>query len=196
MGGRNCISAQPYSLHFSRALQVLVEYASDPEWASDKCKIDILLPSPTHIAQVKQAKSATKSQLSERHEHVEKGTRTFKTGSPCYALHCGPRRGRSRDASLLLSQSFSTLVHSRFTSFMEMTFRTTEAEAWRSIRRILSQVIQVVPIPHLKNLLKVWSRSSKPMPSQEPFISGPISHYYQTQTRLPTLGDYGPGNPL
>ena len=52
-----------------------------------RSKIDILLPSPAHIAQGKQAKSATKSQLSERHQQVEKVTQTFKIGSPCYALY-------------------------------------------------------------------------------------------------------------
>ena len=57
-----------------------------------RSKIDILLPSQAHIAQGKQAKSATKSQLSERHQHFEKVTQTFRIGSPCYALYCGPRR--------------------------------------------------------------------------------------------------------
>ena len=47
-----------------------------------RSKIDILLPSPAHIDQGKQEKSATKSQLSESHQHVEKVTLTFKIESP------------------------------------------------------------------------------------------------------------------
>ena len=53
-----------------------------------RSKIDVLLPSQTHIAQGKQAKRATKSQLNEKHQQVEKVTQTFKTGSPllCFVL--------------------------------------------------------------------------------------------------------------
>eukprot|EP00731_Ephydatia_muelleri_P019387 Em0012g212a len=84
-----------------------------------RSKIDILLPSPAHIAQGKQAKSATKSQLSERHQHVEKVTQTFKIGSPVmpYTVVQGGRR--SQDGSLLLSQRSLALVHSMFVYFLK-----------------------------------------------------------------------------
>ena len=78
-----------------------------------RSKTDIFLPSPAHIAQGKQVKSATKSQLSERHQHVEKVTQTFKIGSPCYALYCGSRRKKEpRWVPAVVTKVFDS--HSRF----------------------------------------------------------------------------------
>lgn len=56
-----------------------------------RTKIDTLLPSPAHRAQGKQAKDATKSQLSEQ---VAKVVRSFNVGDPVYALYFGPRRDK------------------------------------------------------------------------------------------------------
>ena len=50
--------------------------------------IDILLPSPAHTAQGKQAKEATKSQAQEVTDRVAP---IYSVGTPCYALYCGPR---------------------------------------------------------------------------------------------------------
>ena len=47
-----------------------------------RTKIDILLPSPAHTAQGKQAQDATKSQT------VAKLKYTYSVGTPCYALYC------------------------------------------------------------------------------------------------------------
>ena len=56
-----------------------------------RAKIDALLPSPAHIAQEHQAREDTKSQQKEQTavQHVRKA---YDVGTPCYALHCGPRQ--------------------------------------------------------------------------------------------------------
>ena len=54
-----------------------------------RTKIDVLLPSPAHLAQGKQARAATKSQEQELPDRV---TPIYSVSSPCYALYCGPRR--------------------------------------------------------------------------------------------------------
>ena len=59
-----------------------------------RTKIDILLPSPVHTAQGKQAKEATNSQQSERQLPVTQVSVTYKVGDPCYALYFGPRHDR------------------------------------------------------------------------------------------------------
>ena len=46
-----------------------------------RAKIDVLLPSPAHIAQGKQAKEATKSQMTKIGDHVEKVATIFKVGT-------------------------------------------------------------------------------------------------------------------
>ena len=59
-----------------------------------RAKIDVLLPSPAHIAQGKQAKEATKSQMTKDGDQVEEVATIFKVGTPCYASYFGPRRDR------------------------------------------------------------------------------------------------------
>ena len=56
-----------------------------------RTKIDVLLPSPAHSAQGKQAKEATKSQ---EKETISKVVRTFQCGDPVYALYFGPKRDK------------------------------------------------------------------------------------------------------
>jgi transposase InsO family protein len=55
-----------------------------------RSKIDTLRPSPAHVAQGKQAKEATKSQIRE----VSKLTNVYTVGDPVYAKYYGPRRDR------------------------------------------------------------------------------------------------------
>ena len=59
-----------------------------------RCKIDILLPSPAHIAHTKQATATSKSPPTTFHSQVARVAHTFKVGDPCYALYCGPRRNK------------------------------------------------------------------------------------------------------
>ena len=54
-----------------------------------RTKIDVLLPSPAHAAQGKQAREATRSQAQEALNRVAP---IYTVGTPCYALYCGPRR--------------------------------------------------------------------------------------------------------
>ena len=54
-----------------------------------RTKIDILLPSPAHTAQGKQAKEAAKSQCQET---VAKVVSHYNVGDPVYARYFGPRR--------------------------------------------------------------------------------------------------------
>lgn len=56
-----------------------------------RTKIDILLPSPAHTAQGKQAKEATKSQAKEA---VSKVIHHYNVGDAVYALYFGPRRDK------------------------------------------------------------------------------------------------------
>ena len=175
-----------------------------------RSKIDILLPSPAHIAQGKQAKSATKSQLSERHQHVEKVTQTFKIGSPCYALYCGPRREKEpRWVPAVVTKVFGTR------SFNVRVF--PKGVTWR---RHLEQLrprhgIQEDPgdtptcdsnssnssleetYSDTSSGQDMLSESPKPMPTpQEPSIPEPKPppNPKPRNPRLPTGGDYGPEN--
>ena len=176
-----------------------------------RSKIDILLPSPAHIAQGKQAKSATKSQLSERHQHVEKVTQTFKIGSPCYALYCGPRREKEpRWVPAVVTKVFGSR------SFNVRVF--PKGVTWR---RHLEQLrprhgIQEDDDPgdtptcdsnssnsSLKETYSdtssgqdMLSESPTPMPTpQEPSIPEPKPPNPKPRNpRLPTGGDYGPEN--
>eukprot|EP00731_Ephydatia_muelleri_P034369 Em0057g1a len=71
-----------------------------------RTKIDVLLPSPPHIAQGKQAREATKSQEQELATRV---TPIYSVGSPCYALYCGPRRDKDpRWVPELVTKMFGT----------------------------------------------------------------------------------------
>ena len=56
-----------------------------------RSKIDILLPSPAHICQGRQAREATKSQAEEINDQKATVHHIFKVGTLCYALYCGPR---------------------------------------------------------------------------------------------------------
>ena len=59
-----------------------------------RSKLDALIPSPSHVAQGKQAKAAAKSQSLERIKSVTPITYRYKVGAPCYALVCGPRQDK------------------------------------------------------------------------------------------------------
>ena len=59
-----------------------------------RCKIDVLIPSPAHIAQAKQATATSKSPPSISNSQVARVAHTFNVGDPCYALYCGPRRNK------------------------------------------------------------------------------------------------------
>ena len=59
-----------------------------------RTRIDSLLPSPAHIAQGKQSKEASKSQMTPDSGGVAKVTRQYKAGDPVYALYHGPRRDK------------------------------------------------------------------------------------------------------
>ena len=73
-----------------------------------RSKIDILLPSPAHIFQGRQAKEATKSQAEEISNQATVH-RIFKVGSPCYALYCGPRRDKdTRWVPAVVTKVFGT----------------------------------------------------------------------------------------
>ena len=54
-----------------------------------RTKIDVLLPSPAHIAQENQAREATKSQQKEQ-TAVQHGRTAYDVGTPCHALYGGP----------------------------------------------------------------------------------------------------------
>ena len=51
-----------------------------------RCQLDALVPSPAHVAQGQQSKETAKS-----HRKETSGKTTYTVGSPCYALHCGPK---------------------------------------------------------------------------------------------------------
>ena len=76
-------------------------------------KLDTLIPSPVHKAQEQQAREATKSQMLSKLQHG------YSVGSPCYALHCGPRRDKeprwipATVIKMFGSQSMNVRVHPR-----------------------------------------------------------------------------------
>ena len=59
-----------------------------------RTRIDSLLPSPAHIAQGRQFKETSKSQMTPDSGGVAKVTRQYKAGDPVYALYHGPRRDK------------------------------------------------------------------------------------------------------
>ena len=59
-----------------------------------RTRIDSLLPSPAHIAQGRQSKETSKSQMTPDSGGIAKVTRQYKTGDPVYALYHGPRRDK------------------------------------------------------------------------------------------------------
>ena len=59
-----------------------------------RTRIDSLLPSPAHIAQGRQSKETSKSQMTPDSGGVAKVTRQYKAGDPVYALYHGPRRDK------------------------------------------------------------------------------------------------------
>ena len=59
-----------------------------------RCKIDILLPSPAHIAQAKQVTATSKSPPTTSPSQVARVAHTFKVGDPWYALYCGPPQNK------------------------------------------------------------------------------------------------------
>ena len=177
-----------------------------------RSKIDILLPSPAHIAQGKQAKSATKSQLSERHQQVEKVTQTFKIGSPCYALYCGPRREKEPRwvpavvTKVFGSRSFNVHVFPKGVTWRRHleqlrprhgnqedddprdTSTHDSNSSYSSLEESNSDTLSG------QDML---SESPKPMPTpQEPFIPEPKQppNPKPRNPRLPTGGDYSPEN--
>eukprot|EP00731_Ephydatia_muelleri_P036521 Em0270g1a len=71
-----------------------------------RTKIDVVLPSPVHIAQGKQAQAATTSQECELPNKV---VVTYNVGSPCYALYYGPRREKdTRWVLAVVTKRFGT----------------------------------------------------------------------------------------
>ena len=72
-------------------------------------RIDSLLPSPAHIAQGKQSKEASKSQMTPDSGGVAKVTRQYKAGDPVYVLYHGPRRDKHpRKVSAIVRKSLGT----------------------------------------------------------------------------------------
>nr|KAG5696115.1 hypothetical protein BaRGS_020516 [Batillaria attramentaria] len=59
-----------------------------------RTRIDTLLPSPAHIAQGKQSKEASKTQVTPDSGGVAKVTRQYKAGDPVYALYYGPHHAK------------------------------------------------------------------------------------------------------
>ncbi|KAL5510346.1 hypothetical protein EMCRGX_G005876 [Ephydatia muelleri] len=143
--------------------------------------------SPT---QGKQAKSATKSQLSERHQHVEKVTQTFKIGSPllcpilwskegegakmgpccCHKEQLRPRHGIQEDDD---PGDTPTCDSNSSNSSLEETYSDTS-----SGQDMLSESPKPMPTPQEPSIPE-----PKPPPNPKP-----------RNPRLPTGGDYGPEN--
>ena len=59
-----------------------------------RTRIDTLLPSPAHIAQGKQTKETSKTQVTPNPRGVAKVTRQYKAGDSVYALYYGPHRDK------------------------------------------------------------------------------------------------------
>ena len=78
-----------------------------------RTKLDTLIPSPVHKAQEQQAREANKSQMLSKLQHG------YSVGSPCYALHCGPRRDKEPKwipatvTKMFGSRSMNVRVHPR-----------------------------------------------------------------------------------
>ena len=63
-------------------------------WRQLRTRIDSLLPSPAHIAQGRQSKETSKSQMTPDSGGVAKVTRQYKAWDPVYVLYHGPRRDK------------------------------------------------------------------------------------------------------
>nr|KAG5701139.1 hypothetical protein BaRGS_002615 [Batillaria attramentaria] len=69
-----------------------------------RTRIDTLLPSPAHIAQGKQSKEASKTQVTPDSGGVAKVTRQYKAGDPVYALYYGPHHAKQPRWFILRSE--------------------------------------------------------------------------------------------
>ena len=74
-----------------------------------RTRIDLLLPSPAHIAQGRQSKETSKSLMTPDSGDVAKVTRQYKAGDPVYALYHGPRLDKHpRWVSAIVKKSLGT----------------------------------------------------------------------------------------
>ena len=141
-----------------------------------RTKIDILLPSPAHTAQGKQAREATKSQT------VAKLKYTYSVGTPCYALYCGPRQGKDPrwvPATVIKvhgSRSVNVRVHPR-------------GPTWR---RHLDQLRPRYGVEYDTDPGLDISSSDT---THSPDVPCEPTPHYRPNPRMPQGTEYGPQNP-
>ncbi len=148
-----------------------------------RTKIDTLLPSPAYKAQGQQAREATKSQTIAKLDH------SFKVGSPCYALYCGPRRTKDPrwvPATVIKvygSRSVNVKVH-------------PNGPIWRRhIEQLRPRygVEQDSEIPDAPSELEASAESDvQPESAPPPAVASPKP---RRNPRLPDGNEYGPHNP-
>ena len=140
-----------------------------------RAKIDTLLPSPAHKAQGIQAREATKSQ-----QKVAKLENIYSTGTPCYALYCGPRRDKDpRWVPAIVTKVFGT----RSVNVRVCPRGPTWRRHIEQLRPRYSQDKDDAPDP------------SSGLPEESPKEPEVMSERQRRRNpRLPSGGEYGPDN--
>ena len=157
-----------------------------------RTKIDTLLPSPAHIAQGQQAKEASKDQQRKSGNNlVDKVCSIYRKGQLCYALYCGPKRDKDpRWVPAIVtkvqgSRSCTVRVVPRGPFWRrhieQLRPRHATAEDTEPGEALAGVTSSTQEVPALPTLSTTQGRASERPKRQNP--------------RLPTTGDYGPGNP-
>ena len=201
-------SVSPHSLHKEFLIQYRQTPLADTYSPSElvnghqiRTKIDVLLPSPAHIAQAKQARSATRSQEQEFSNRV---TPIYSVGSPCYALYCGPRREKDpRRVPAVVTKRFGTRsVSVRVVSRSGTWRRHIEQLRPRYVDQddadpgdIPIQASEpAVSVQDVAPLLDNTPRMEMTQASTTPVPMAPSAKKARNP-RLPTGDEYGPHNP-
>ena len=141
-----------------------------------RTKIDILLPSPAHTAQGKQARETTMSQTVAKLKHM------YSVGTPCYTLYCGPRW--DKDTSWV--PAIVIKVHGSRSINVRVQHR---GPTWR---RHLDQLRPRYGVEY--DMEPGWDISSSDTTHSHDVPYEPTPHY-RPNTRMPQGTEYGPQNP-
>ena len=164
-----------------------------------RTKIDVLLPSPAHAAQGKQAREATKSQAQVAPNRVAP---IYSVGTPCYALYCSPRQEKDPRwvpavvTKVFGSCSVSVRVFPRGATWrrhIEQLCPRYGAQEDADPGEVQVSSTEPVPVPPLAEDIADVSAFSVPAVEATRDNAKPMRMY--RNPRLPTGSDYSRDNP-
>ena len=152
-----------------------------------RTRIDSLLPSPAHIAQGRQSKETSKSQVTPDSGGVAKVSRQYKAGDPVYALYHGPRRDRHpRWVPAIVKKSLGTRCFN--------VKVVPHGPLWRRNWEQLQPRYVTDEDNEPGNVVDNVSELSTDHPMEAPGTAPQIQRHSRTKT-VPPVPEYGPDNP-